>query len=86
MSNATIVVIAGGHIFAGTLEGRDMEAIHLLDARQVMRIGSPDLVGGVIDKPTGNTKLGPKIARLRIPAGQERFSAQLGEGWDSVLG
>lgn len=86
MKDIAIVVVAGGHIFVGQID-RNTEATTLSPCRQFRRLGTTDLVGGLINGPTHQTDLMAPIGYLRIPAGQVRFEAQVdADKWAHVLG
>jgi hypothetical protein len=80
-SNYVIVVVAGGHIFVGQLEDRNEQATTLGPVRQFGRLGTTDLVAGLINGPTANTTMMAVMPHLRIPAGQVRFEVQASEEW-----
>ena len=85
-SNFVIVVVAGGHIFVGQLEDRNEQATTLGPVRQFGRLGTTDLVAGLVSGPTAQTAMMAVMPSIRIPAGQIRFEVQASNAWATHLG
>jgi hypothetical protein len=86
MSNVAIIVVAGGHIFVGVVD-KDPEKYTLAPCRQFTRLGSTDLVAGLVDGPKLQTTMMAVMPSIEIPLGQVRFIAQASEAaWAPHLG
>jgi len=85
ISNIAIIVVAGGHIFVGVVD-KDPEKYTLAPCRQFTRLGSTDLVAGIVAGPTAQTAMMAVMPFVEIPLGQVRFIAQASGAWAKHLG